>query len=769
MRPIGPVQKVSVLLIAVLTFGVATLPAWAQQRNLAEENTPIFGSLSRGDLTSTHSADGSQQRIAEAKEAGQYHLEWQWRFTVAGAASYRLDLLAQATNSRQGMDHYQFEVSADGGPWQPLGLVDQTTMTQFIWDFPAGDFSGPVTVRAVDSNRTNDGKRSNQLWIDEMVIVGTGDAPTPLGAPSDLHAPDVTENQVGLAWDDNSLDEEGFRIERRQGEEPFQEIGTSDPNVASFADTNVTAGETYDYRVLAFQGAQTSEASNILSVTVTAGGGTPTATGPQTDKVIVGYYPSWGIYNARKYWISYIPFESVTHVYYAFADIDPASHSVVIGDSFADETNRKDPETDNGLPAGNLHQLTHFRDIGHNGPAQEHLKVIISVGGWTWSHNYSQTAKTAESRGLFAESLKTFVATYDLDGADINWEFPTGIAGDCGEEDNVCDPLDPINHALLIMACRLKLDELGQGHELSIAAPVDPVKISRIMPPLLDNSVIAAALGPSVDIMVDPAGGASIPLSPLGPTAVDMLNYIHVMNYDMAGASWDPVTRHHAPLFGFEGTPPDPADGQPLGRFNSHHALRAYQYVRNDYSDFDSDFPVDEGLGGVPPEKLTFGVPMYGRGWKSVDATVAHGDYPGLFQFSDGSARRRVPKGTWDGGQWGNSGVYGFWDILLNYGGDGASGNYQLHDVVEMAGTRPYGPYVLGNGHFIGFDNQVSIGRKMGYLVDESLGGVMFWDLAGDLSKAQVVQGQADAGRYPGESLIHHLARELEVLSPSGN
>jgi GH18 family chitinase len=163
---------------------------------------------------------------------------------------------------------------------------------------------------------------------------------------------------------------------------------------------------------------------------------------------------------------------------------------------------------------------------------------------------------------------------------------------------------------------------------------------------------------------------------------------------------------------------------------------------------------------------------MYGRGWKSVDETALHGTYPGLFQHSDDSVRRRVPKGTWDGGKWGNTGVYAYWDILLNYGGDGASTDYELvlvDPVPPLLPARPYGPYVVGAGHFIGFDSQASLSAKMNYLVSEGLGGVMFWDMPGDLSRAQVVQGFVGAEAYPDQSLIHHLARQLEALSPSGN
>ena len=763
--------RISITAIALLC---AAIPATvlADTVNLAQSDTGVTGSLSRGSVASTHAEDGDQQRIAEAKVSGQYQLEWLWQFDVAPGASYRLDLVAQATNSKQGMDHYIVDVSSDGVTWHSLGTVDKTTLTRYAWSFPSGDFSGPVTVRASDDNRSNDSKRSNQLWIDEMVVVSTGAPPTPLGAPSDLSAPNASETVIELAWTDNATGEEGFGIERRiSGSGPFSVIATIAADTTSYGDGSVEENKTYDYQVFAFDGTNESDRSNIVTATAEAGGGNNgSTTGPQTDKVIVGYYPSWAIYNARKYWVSYIPFDSVTHVNYAFANVDPGSLTVIVGDTFAEETNRKDPETDNGLPAGNLHQLTHIRDVGHNGPAQEHLKVIISVGGWTWSENFSDAALTPESRWRFAESLKDFVDTFNLDGADLDWEFPTGNLADCGEAGNVCRPEDPLNHALLLMACRLKLDELDPNLELTIAMPVDPAKIAKIMPPMVDNGYLLTQLGGSAEIMRDPVSGARTPLNASDPTAMDLLTRLHIMAYDMAGSSWDPVTRHHAPLYGYDGTPPDPAAGQPLAAFNSHHGARAYQYVNTDYSSFDPDTPTTEFGFPVPADKFTLGVPMYGRGWKSVDGSQSHGAYPGLFQFTDSSTRRRVPKGTWDGGKWGNTGVYAYWDILLNHGGDGSPGSYNLVPVGPPDPARPYGPYVVGNGHFIGFDTQGSLTDKLEYIVDEGLAGVMFWDLAGDLSHAQVVQGIAGAATaHPAEALIPHMASELEALSPSGN
>jgi chitinase len=747
------------LIVVIVLFWMLASPVClsAQNTHFSTGETGLLGTQTSNDFNATIADDDTLEKIAEQKDAtGNYRIEWTWHFDVIGTSD-SLHLEGQATNTRHGMDFYDFYFKRpNDSDWTLIGTVNQTTLTPYNW--PMEGISGPVEIKAIDTNPDDDAKRANQLWIDYLYIQSTGDVVTPLGAPSDLSAQAISETEIQLIWSDNASAETGFLLERKMEAGEFTEVATLDANADAYLDTGLSPLTTYSYRVRAHDaGAGTTSAySNEASaITQTTIGG---ATGPNTDKIIAGYFPSWGIYNARKHWVRYIPFDRITHVNYAFANVDPISLEVVIGDSFAEESNTKDPETDNGLPAGNLHQLTHYRDHGHNGPAYEHLKVIISVGGWTWSENFSNAALTAESRWRFAESLKDFVATYNLDGADLDWEFPTGDSNNCGEAGNVCRPEDPVNHALLIMACRAKLDELGPGKELSIAMPAGFETIAKVMPPLVDNGLLVNGDRSPMVYMRNPETGAEKRVGTA--TAVDMLDYVHIMIYDLAGASWDDTTRHHAPLYGYDG---DPAGEDPekenLTKYNSHFAIQAYRYTRDDYANFDPDAP--DGAAEIPTSKLTFGVPMYGRGFKSVDAGHTDG-YEGLFQFTDDSTRRRVPKGTWDGGKWGNTGVFAYWDILLNYGGDATSADDNIWRV-ETAG--PYGPYILQGDLFIGFDDRDSLTDKMIYLTEYDMAGVMFWDFPGDLSQAQVDQGiPGAAANHPEKSLIHHIAKTLEDI-----
>ncbi len=69
-------------------------------------------------------------------------------------------------------------------------------------------------------------------------------------APSNLVATAASTSQINLTWTDNSNDETGFIIERRQSGTPnFAQIATPGAGVTTFSDTGLTAGTKYYYHI----------------------------------------------------------------------------------------------------------------------------------------------------------------------------------------------------------------------------------------------------------------------------------------------------------------------------------------------------------------------------------------------------------------------------------------------------------------------------------------------------------------------------------------
>jgi hypothetical protein len=102
-------------------------------------------------------------------------------------------------------------------------------------------------------------------------------APTPPDPPSNLTATAVGCNQIDLAWQDNSDNEDGFAIERSLDGTNFSSLTTVGADVTSFSDTTVAESTTYWYRVKAFNGAGDSAYSNVADATTPPCSGPPAA------------------------------------------------------------------------------------------------------------------------------------------------------------------------------------------------------------------------------------------------------------------------------------------------------------------------------------------------------------------------------------------------------------------------------------------------------------------------------------------------------------
>ena len=110
----------------------------------------------------------------------------------------------------------------------------------------------------------------------------------PPNAPSNLEAEAAGTDKVDLSWNDNSDDEQGFKIEEKVGAGSFSQIDTVGPNETSYQRTGLSPGTNYTYRVRAYNAAGNSDYSNEAEVTTQSNISKPTnpAATPVSDTEI---------------------------------------------------------------------------------------------------------------------------------------------------------------------------------------------------------------------------------------------------------------------------------------------------------------------------------------------------------------------------------------------------------------------------------------------------------------------------------------------------
>ncbi|MEC6907104.1 glycosyl hydrolase family 18 protein [Photobacterium piscicola] len=177
------------------------------------------------------------------------------------------------------------------------------------------------------------------------------------------------------------------------------------------------------------------------------------------------------------------------------------------------------------------------------------------------------------------------------------------------------------------------------------------------------------------------------------PRLVKSMDYFNMMTYDLNGA-WSNVTGHNAPL---------------------------YPYPEEEYAGLDLEtLRIWMAGQGIPSEKINFGAAFYGRGVQTTEAEAYLGAPTDkrIYNMSvDGPLLSAVDVDNWKEFE--------------------GSPNYNY--IVKTSGwehkwdANAEVPYAVKGKYFLSYDDVPSIKKKAQYIVDNDLGGVIVWQVHGDI------------------------------------
>jgi len=169
-----------------------------------------------------------------------------------------------------------------------------------------------------------------------------------------------------------------------------------------------------------------------------------------SDFRVVGYMPSWqGAIDAVSY-------NKLTHINYAFAV--PKSNG------------------DGSVTLENPPKLAATVTKAH----ENGVKVLLSVGGWNDGNDsgFEKLATSSTTRRVFVNNMIDLVNQYDLDGIDIDWEYPDiGISASKYTELMTELGIELRNRDKLLTAAVIAEGSLVQGVQPAVFDVVDFINI----------------------------------------------------------------------------------------------------------------------------------------------------------------------------------------------------------------------------------------------------------------------------------------------------
>ena len=203
------------------------------------------------------------------------------------------------------------------------------------------------------------------------------------------------------------------------------------------------------------------------------------------------------------------------------------------------------------------------------------LKTVLSIGGWTWSLQFSAVFSDPKKRNIAIQSATSLMTTYGFDGIDIDWEFPSTTSRASSDPGYTTNPQD---FTFLAQFCKeIRTYWASQSLTTNIV-------LSVAMPPQLQDS-------PGVT----PAVAAQLN---------QYCTFIMIMSYEFQHN--DLITRLGAPLFGTQ------QDSQDEITKNIDSGIK--EYIQQ----------------GFTKDKIIMGIPLYAVGFSGFSATSGGRDMPCL-------------------------------------------------------------------------------------------------------------------------------------------
>ncbi len=211
------------------------------------------------------------------------------------------------------------------------------------------------------------------------------------------------------------------------------------------------------------------------------------------------------------------------------------------------------------------------------GQTKDHpqLKVMLACGGWG-AGGFSDMAVTAESRSKFVQSTIRMIEEYQLDGIDMDWEYPAlDWAGIDARE------ADTQTFTLLMKELREEMDKLDRPMTLTFASAgweyyYEKIELNEVM---------------------------------------KYADYMNVMTYDQVTATL-PYTAHHTALGWIKS---EDLKGYPIYKYYEERDSIAQAQGRPAFKPRSVKSIVDYCVNqGVDPNQIVIGGAFYGRAWKGV-------------------------------------------------------------------------------------------------------------------------------------------------------